>query len=104
LNEYDLYGYSIVENPLELAGMMASPVANSWAPVVWYGGSAAVALLPEAPEGYYALKMLAMTHPSETIWVMNLARSFLLGGVPTTWPAVAGRAVKTAWNWWKDRD
>jgi RHS repeat-associated protein len=51
--EFTMYAtvWQLMELPLNLAalrnaGRIAAPVASPWAPVVWYGGSAAVALSP----------------------------------------------------------
>jgi RHS repeat-associated protein len=71
----------LVELPLWMqvlrqAGRTASPMASPWAPVAWYGGSAAVALLPAAPSMAKALWDWATLNPvawrCATSFVSNL--------------------------------
>jgi RHS repeat-associated protein len=97
MNQASIYGYSIVENPLALAGMMASPMAGPWAPAAWYGGSAAVAF---APAAYQGSLILAAGHPVGVAGAVQFGQGFIPGQPVTGWWGAAGFAVSTAWTWW----
>jgi len=98
---FELLGWKIEENPLALAGMYASPVADPRGIALWYGASvAAVGLVAGGQVVIGGLETFAMTNPTQWMWMMNFGNAALLGGAPATWPAVAARAARTAWSWW----
>jgi RHS repeat-associated protein len=98
--------WELMELPLNLAalrnaGRIAAPVASPAAPLVWYGGSAAVAAsgasLSLALEG---LEIWAMAHPDQWVWIIRFGGAALNGGPLTSWPAVLGQLGRKGWNWW----
>ena len=85
IGQFDLYGYSIVQNPLKIAGMQASFLEGVGFPLAWYGASAALAvggpLGLEAAGGYPGLYV----HASNA----GLAASYAAAG----WALPAGTGV-----------
>jgi RHS repeat-associated protein len=93
----------LMELPLYLAtlrnaGRIAAPVASPAAPLVWYGGSAAVAVGGSA--GYIGVELWAMTHPDQWMWILRFGGAALNGGPPASWPAILGQLGRKGWNWW----
>jgi hypothetical protein len=94
--KFVLYGWSIVENPLALAGTEASFLQSPWTPLAWYGSSVTAAV--GIPVAYYGAEGWAMANPT-TLWRMGqFAQGALTSGMVNTVPAVFGRVAKVGWG------
>jgi hypothetical protein len=66
--------------------------------VALYGGSAAVAVGGSA--AYTDLRLWAMAHPDQWVWILRFGGAALNGGSLTSWPAILGQLGRKGWNWW----
>ena len=79
---------------LQHAGRNAGPVASPLMPVVWYGGSAGLAILPGSA---YDVQVLAANHPAETLWLLQLLNGYLTRGATPGAGALWGRWGRMWW-------
>jgi RHS repeat-associated protein len=105
--DFNLYGWKVVDNPLQLAGLYASPVASPWMPVAWYGTAGVLAIgggaMAEAgpavsgavEEAFYGA---VANYPELPLFINEFGRGFLTSWAISNDYALAGRMLQHEWT------
>jgi RHS repeat-associated protein len=99
---YILYGYYAITNGLQLAGREASSVASPWMPVLWYGGSATIAVggaaageyVPGAIDAVNKGVVSVEASTSAPGSVTQFLQGLLTSGPVNSLPGALGRIIK----------
>ncbi|HZP01242.1 MAG TPA: hypothetical protein VFD30_13195 [Terriglobia bacterium] len=85
---------------LKQAGNQAAAVASPWAPVSWYGASAAAAAaVMYVPSAYAGLGVFAASHPATWACAGDFVQGFSSPpGAATSWCNAAGQVASGIWN------
>ncbi|HEV2348770.1 MAG TPA: RHS repeat-associated core domain-containing protein [Terriglobia bacterium] len=99
-----IYGYSVVENPLQLAGLEASPMLDASTYAEWTGAAAATGTVI-VPGAWTAATGAAEDasiqvvggHPQVILDAGQFAQGLLFRGPITSWWATVGRVASAGW-------